>query len=95
MPRNVVTVRPRFLVLPTRRNREATESVLAHLGERYRPRRQDDGSLKIDFPKRLGGRAARDEVVAEMTRIAPRWRRLFVVYPTEHGLRQRHGDRRR
>jgi hypothetical protein len=51
-----------------------------------RPRDADAG-LEVDFPKALGGRAAKDQVLAELDRIDPRWRRLFVVYPTERTLR--------
>jgi hypothetical protein len=88
VPRNVVTVVPRRLVLPTRRNRQARETILEELGQRYRLRHRDDGGTAIDFPKRLGRRAARDQVVAELGRIDPRWSRLFVVYPKESSLKE-------
>ena len=90
MPRNVVTVSRRLLVLPTSRNRDAQRRVELALEERYRARRASDPShLEIDFPKRHLRRAAKEEVAAELDRIEPRWRRLFVLYPTESSLRER------
>jgi hypothetical protein len=88
MSRNVVTLSPRLLVLPTKRNRERRARILAQLGERYRLRPGVHGSSQIDFPKRLGGSAAKDEVSAELDRLDSRWRRLFVLYPTEESLRR-------
>jgi hypothetical protein len=78
--------------LPFRRSadrRERRERVLADLGERYRlmPREQDDG-VEIHFPRAVGRRAAKSEVVAELERIDSGWSKLFVVYPREAGLRQ-------
>jgi hypothetical protein len=89
MPRNVVTLQPRTLVLPTRKNREARQEIVARLGERYRARRQEDGALEIDFPVKLSRRAAKDQVVSELEEIDPRWRRLFTLYPTESSLLQK------
>jgi hypothetical protein len=90
MPRNVVTLSPRLLVLPTRRNREARDRVERALVDRYRARRESDPDrIQIDFSKRQARRAAKDEVVAELDRIEPRWRRLYVLYPKESSLRER------
>ncbi len=88
MPRNVVTLVPRLLVWPSEKNRSAREAILVRLGERYRPRRED-GNAELDFPKRMSGRAAKNQIAAELDRIDPRWRRLFVLYPTESSLRER------
>jgi hypothetical protein len=90
MPRNVVTLTPRRLVLPMQRNRAARERVERALVERYRARRESDPErIAIDFPKRAPRRAAKDEIVAALDGIEPRWRRLYVLYPTESSLRQR------
>ena len=90
MPRNVVTVAPRVLVLPTGKNREAQRRVQLALEERYRARRVGARvHLEIDFPKRHPRRAAKEEVARELDRVEPRWRRLFVLYPTESSLRDR------
>lgn len=92
VPRNVVTLTPRFLVFPTRRNRETRQIVQAHLVARYRARVESDPDrIEIDFPKRMGGRAAKTEVMASLDQVAPRWRRVFVLYPTESALRDK-GD---
>jgi hypothetical protein len=90
MPRNVVSLLPRRLVLPTRTKREAQRAIMAALGERYRARPMDAGKwLAIDFPKRLGRWAAQEQVSAALDEIDPRWRRLFVLYPKEGSLRDR------
>lgn len=90
VPRNVVTLVPRLLVLPTRRNRETREKVEAHLVERHRARAESNPDrIEIDFPKRLGGRAAKAEVIESLDEVAPHWRRLFVLYPTETALRDK------
>ena len=91
MPRNVVTLTPRLLVLPTRRNRAARRAILSSLEERYRARLFDDPErIEMDFAKGMGGRAAKDQVAAALDEIEPRWRRLYVLYPTEDSLRRRH-----
>lgn len=88
VPRNVVSLSPRCLVLPTRANREAQSAIMAALAARYRARQMDGGRwLAIDFPKRMGRRAAKDQVAAALDEIDPRWRRLFVLYPREASLR--------
>jgi len=90
VPRNVVTLTPRRLVLPVQRNRAARERIERALVDRYRARRESDPQrIAIDFPKRGLRRAARNEIVAELDRIEPRWRRLYVLYPSESSLRQR------
>jgi hypothetical protein len=87
VPRNIVTVMPRRFALPTRRNRETDRKVRERLARRYRPRPRADGGIEIDFPKRVGRRAAKDEVLAELERVDPRWARVFVVHPRESSLR--------
>lgn len=90
MPRNVVSLSPRLLVLPTRTNREARRAIMAALGDRYRARPMDGGKwLAIDFPKHMGRRMAKDQVSAALDEIDPRWRRLFVLYPKEASLRDK------
>jgi len=89
VPRNVVSLVPRRLVLPTRRNKERQQKVIAALDELYRPRRTQDGhrvTLELDFPRSLSKREAKERVAAELTGIDARWRRLFVLYPTESAL---------
>jgi hypothetical protein len=90
VPRNVVTLAPRFLVFPTRSNRETRRIVQAHVVARYRARVESDPDrIAMDFPKQMGGRAAKTEVVASLDQVAPRWRRVFVLYPTESALRDK------
>jgi hypothetical protein len=79
VPRNVVTLSPRFDFFG--RNREARERLLSALGERYRFRAVEN-RVEIDFPKRLG-REAKAQVVAELDRIDPDWGRLFRLYPLD------------
>jgi hypothetical protein len=91
MPRNVVTLSPRPLVLPIRRNRETRERIEQVVVERYRARiEKNPERIEMDFPKRLGGRAAKNEVIRTLDATDPRWRRVFVLYPTESALRESH-----
>jgi hypothetical protein len=88
VPRNVVTLSSRLLVLPTRKNREARRAITAALGDRYPALSSDGGKrLAIHFPKDVGRRAAKDEVTAALDRIDVRWRRFFVLHPDEKALR--------
>ncbi|HWN22329.1 MAG TPA: hypothetical protein VNP93_10180 [Gaiellaceae bacterium] len=90
MPRNVVTLTPRRLVLPTQRNRAARERVERALVDTYRARRESDPErIEIDFPKCARRRAAKEEVAAALDEVEPRWRRLYALYPTESSLRER------
>jgi hypothetical protein len=90
VPRNVVTLSSRLLVLPTRKNREARRAITAALGNRYPVLSSDGGKrLAIHFPKSVGGRAAKDEVTAALDEIDVRWRRFFVLYPNEQSLRRK------
>jgi hypothetical protein len=90
MPRNVVTLSPRLLVLPIPGNGKARERVERALIQKYRARRESDPDrIEIDFPKRAPRRAAKEGVAAELDQIEPRWRRLYVLYPTESSLRER------
>ena len=58
--------------------------------ERYRGRIESDPErIEIDFPKGKGGRAAKTEVVKALDGADPRWRRIFVLYPTELSLRHK------
>lgn len=84
VPRNVVTLVPRRLVLPTRTNRERRERVLTELERRYRLRREANPTrVEIDFAKRVGRAAAKAEVVAALDGIDRRWRWLFACYPRD------------
>jgi len=90
VPRNVVTLVPRILAFPTRRNRETRRRIESRIVERYRARiDQEANQIEIDFPKRLGGRAAKTQVMEELDRTDPRWRQVFVLYPTESALRDK------
>ncbi len=75
VPRNVVTLSPRLLLLVTKARRERIEACL---GELYRYRRVED-RIEIDFPKR--DLDARTKVIAELDAIDPKWRRAFAIYP--------------
>jgi len=88
----VVTLVPRSFVLPTRRNREVRRTVESHVIQRYRAQLEaDPDRIEIDFPKQIGGRAAKTEVIEALDRVAPRWRHVFALYPTEDALRDRGG----
>lgn len=90
MPRNVVTLSRRWLVLPTQRNQAARERIERALVDRFRARRESDPErIEIDFPKRALRRAAKEEVAAALDHVEPRWRRLYILYPTESSLRER------
>jgi hypothetical protein len=72
------------------RNRAARERIERALVDKYRARLESDPErIEIHFPKRAPHRAAKDEIAAELDRIEPRWRRLYVLYPTESSLRWR------
>jgi hypothetical protein len=90
MPRNVVTLTRRRVVLPTKRNRTACERVERALVDRYRVRRESTPErIEIDFPKSAPRRAAKVEIASELDRIEPRWKRLYMLYPSESSLRER------
>ena len=90
MPRNVVTLTPRRFVLPMRGNRAARERIERDLVDKYRAHHESDPDrLAIDFPKRAPRRAAKEKIAAELDQVEPRWRRLYVLYPTESSLRER------
>jgi hypothetical protein len=90
MPRNVVTLTPRRFVLPMQRNRAARHRIEQALFAKYRARRESAPErIEIDFPKEAPHREAKTEVAAELDRIEPRWRRLYVLFPTESSLHER------
>jgi hypothetical protein len=90
VPRNVVRLTPRWLVLPMQRNRAARERIERALVDKYRARRESDPErIEIDFPKRAPRRAAKEEIAAALDQVEPRWRRLYVLYPSESSLRER------
>jgi len=80
MPRNVVTVVPRFTPFPWWRREQAR--ILREVGQRHRPTPHDHGNgLKLDFSKRDDSSAARARVVGWLDEISPGWRRYVKVYP--------------
>lgn len=90
MPRNVVTLTPRVLKLPTRRNSETRRRVEEMMVERFRARvERDPKRIEMDFPKQIGARAAKNEVAHALDATVPRWRRVFALYPTESSLRDK------
>ena len=90
MPRNVVTLSPRVLTLPTRRNRETRQRIEQMMVERYRARVETDPErIEMDFPQSVGGRAAKEEVTRALDSFDQRWRRVFSLYPTESALRDK------
>jgi hypothetical protein len=57
---------------------------------RFRARIETDPDrIEMDFPKRMGGRAAKSEVMRALDAADPRWRRLYILYPTESALRDK------
>jgi hypothetical protein len=90
LPRNVVTLSPRLLSLPTRRNRELRQRIEGIAVERYRARVENSPDrIEMEFPKEMGGRAAKNEVMQALDAAEPKWRRVFVLYPTESSLRDK------
>lgn len=90
VPRNVVTLAPRRLSIPSRRNRQTRRMIEDMVVERYRARVESDPErIEIDFPKEKGGRAAKTEVAKALDDTDPRWRRVFTLYPTESSLRDK------
>ena len=80
MPRNVVTVSPRFAVFPWWR-REQTR-ILEEVAQRHQPTPHERGTgLHLDFSKRDDPSDARGRVVAWLDEIDPAWRRHVKVYP--------------
>jgi hypothetical protein len=90
MPRNVVRLTPRWLVLPIRRNRTARKRIERALVDKYRARLESDPErIEIDFPKSGSRRAAKEDIAAALDQVEPGWRRLYVLYPSESSLRER------
>jgi hypothetical protein len=90
MPRNVVTLCRRVLALATSRNRQTRERVESWAIETRRARRETNPQrLEIDFPKQKGKRAAKTQIAEALDHVDPRWRKGFVLYPTESALRQK------
>jgi hypothetical protein len=87
VPRNVVTLVRRTRLLPIRRSEEICNTVAAYAIERYRARVETDPwRIEIDFPKRVGGRPAKEDVAGSLDRVVPGWRRVLELYPTEDAL---------
>jgi len=81
VPRNVVTVSPRFIPpLPSWRREQ--DRILAAISERHHPTPHDRGRwLHLDFSKRDDASACRAKVVAWLNEINPHWGRYVKVYP--------------
>lgn len=88
MPRHVVTLSRRVLVLPTHRNEETRQRIEQMVVDRFRARvERDPDRIEMDFPKRMDRREARDKVAQALNATDARWRRVFVLYPKESWLR--------
>jgi hypothetical protein len=63
--------------------RTARERIERALEDTYRARRASDPErLWGDLPKRAPRRAAKEDIAAELSHLEPRWRRLYVLYPS-------------
>jgi hypothetical protein len=82
VPRNVVTVVPRFMPLMRSRQREQRR-ILAEIATRHRPTPQGGESVVLDFSKQDGPLEPRARVVAWLDEINPDWPRYVRVYPHE------------
>jgi len=81
VPRNVVTVSPRFFP-PLPSHRRERERILAAVSARHRPTPHDRGAwVTLDFSKRQESATARAEVVSWLDEINTEWRRYVKVYP--------------
>jgi hypothetical protein len=80
VPRNVVTVFPRwFPPLPSRRREQ--QRILAEITRRHRPTPHEGGDwLHLDFSKREDAAAVQARVVTWLDEINPAWRRYVNVY---------------
>lgn len=88
MPRNVVTLVPRRLSLPSPGNDETRQKIEQAVASQYRARFESDPErIEMDFSKRRSLREARTGVAATLYAIDPDWERLFEIYPTESSLR--------
>jgi hypothetical protein len=84
VPRNVVTVDPRFFPpLPSRRREQ--RRILAEVAERHRPtpNRRPGKWLSLDFSKQADPSEARRQVTSCLDEINPDWQRYVKVYPRE------------
>jgi hypothetical protein len=58
--------------------------------ERFQTRVESDPErIEMDFPEHMGRRAAKRTVIQALDALDPRWRRVFVLYPTESSLRKK------
>jgi hypothetical protein len=84
VPRNTVSVDPRFFPpLPSRRREQ--RRILTEVGKRHRPtpNKRPGKWLSLDFSKREDQAAARERVIGWLDEINPDWRRYVKVYPRE------------
>jgi hypothetical protein len=82
MPRNVVTVVPRFVPLMRSRQREQRR-ILDAIATRHRPTPRAGESVVLDFSKQDDPVEVRARVVAWLDEINPDWARYVRVYPHE------------
>jgi hypothetical protein len=81
MPRNVVTVSPKWFP-PLLRVRRERERILREVSSRRRPSSRGRATgFRFDFSRREDRSVARGEVVAWLEQINPRWQRYVRVYP--------------
>jgi hypothetical protein len=81
VPRNVITVSPRFFP-PLPSYRRERKRILAEVSDRHRPTPHERGDwLHLDFSKREEASTARAEVIDWLNEINPSWRRYVKLYP--------------
>ncbi len=79
MPRNVVTIVPRFMPLMRTRQREQRR-ILAEIARRHRPTDDGSESVVLDFSKAEESSAAQARVVGWLDEINPDWQHYVRVY---------------
>jgi hypothetical protein len=81
MPRNVVTVSPKWFP-PLPRLRRERERILREVSSRRQPSSRGRATdVRFDFSRREDRSVARGEVVAWLEQINPKWQRYVRVYP--------------
>jgi hypothetical protein len=80
VPRNVVTVVPRWFP-PTERHQRERQRILAQIAERRTPTPHKGGNhLHLDFSKRTDPADAHGQVMAWLDQINPRCKKYVKVY---------------
>jgi hypothetical protein len=87
---HVVTIWPKRVPLVRARTRVAMRAQIVAALANHRPELDGvSGSIRLYFSPRDDARAAKEEVAALLDKVDPRWRRAFVLYPTESALNER------